>query len=282
MNKIIKGLIVCVIGVICMSELMSNTFVQASASKSNTEMNISSKKEIIYIGQKYKLRIDKDDTVGTGKSVKWKSSDKEIATVNQSGTVTGISEGVVTITAISKSDSKIRCSCEMKVQKFSNKKVSYKPIIVQNDSEQKLGYSVNKSIRRKMRDQNLLISTYSELQKLKKLIKKNYDYPELVLKQLKKYNRKFFCSKSLYYTNAAVIIPSKFEIIKVEKEMIKGKVVCSITVNDIYTPPSTSGPTTDIRGKSANNEYIVELKKKNIKDVERFRLIHKHITKYSD
>ncbi len=45
MNKINKGLIVFVIGVICISGLMSNTLVQASTSKRNTEMNISTKKE---------------------------------------------------------------------------------------------------------------------------------------------------------------------------------------------------------------------------------------------
>lgn len=74
---------------------------------------------IIQEGEKGKFRgsvIYSDDTVNT--ALKWSSSDTTIATVNQdSGEVSGVSAGVVTILAVSQRDSSKRISVTVTVRK---------------------------------------------------------------------------------------------------------------------------------------------------------------------
>jgi hypothetical protein len=74
---------------------------------------------IIQEGEKGKFRgsvIYSDDTVNT--ALKWSSSDTTIATVNQdSGEVSGVSPGVVTILAVSQRDSSKRVSVTVTVRK---------------------------------------------------------------------------------------------------------------------------------------------------------------------
>lgn len=74
---------------------------------------------IIQEGEKGKFRgsvIYSDDTVNT--ALKWSSSDTTIATVNQdSGEVSGVSAGVVTILAVSQRDASKRVSVTVTVRK---------------------------------------------------------------------------------------------------------------------------------------------------------------------
>lgn len=275
------------ITVICFSLFLQYTPTETKAApKKPKKIYTNVKKQKVYIGQKYRLKISKVRPTSASKKVKWKSSNKKVATVNKSGVVKGIKKGTATITATSKSNPTVKVSCKITVLKLSSKRVARKPIVVMNQ------YEKNNNIK----DQNLLISKYSELKQLKKMIKKNYDYPEKVLKKLNKYNKSFFKKKCFYYTKDSVMltrqyrhysadsvagsIRSYFSIGKVEKKIINGKVVCSITAtrnNIINEKPKlvddSKGPIkADYFEKiAASNEYIVEFNKKDIKDVDKFK-----------
>jgi predicted transcriptional regulator len=68
--------------------------VMAMAFTANAKPHISKKKATIYVGQATHLSV-----VGSSKKAKWSSSNKKVATVNQSGTVTGKKSGKAVVTA---------------------------------------------------------------------------------------------------------------------------------------------------------------------------------------
>lgn len=65
-----------------------------------------------------KLTVTVTPSDATNKTVKWSSSDKSVATVDQYGNVTGISRGTATITAVSADNSSKRDSCTVTVQQY--------------------------------------------------------------------------------------------------------------------------------------------------------------------
>ena len=64
------------------------------------------------VGQKYRLKVKKVKPNKATKKVKWKSSNKRIATVSNSGVVKAKRAGTVKITAISKKNKKAKASKE--------------------------------------------------------------------------------------------------------------------------------------------------------------------------
>ena len=52
-------------------------------------ITLSKKTQTVYIGQKYTLKVKAVTPQKADKDVKWKTSNKKIATVSQNGTVTG-------------------------------------------------------------------------------------------------------------------------------------------------------------------------------------------------
>ena len=71
------------------TDLSTTSVVQAASS-----IKISKKKKTLRVGDKYTLKI-----TGTSKKVKWKSSNKKVATVNSKGKVKAKKKGTATITA---------------------------------------------------------------------------------------------------------------------------------------------------------------------------------------
>ena len=71
------------------TDLSITPVVQAASS-----IKISKKKKTLRVGDKYTLKI-----TGTSKKVKWKSSNKKVATVNSKGKVKAKKKGTATITA---------------------------------------------------------------------------------------------------------------------------------------------------------------------------------------
>ncbi len=83
----------------------------------------------IYTTQQLKLKAVVLPADCSYKTVKWTTSDKEIATVSSKGVVTGVGAGTVTIKAISTFDRSIVASCKIKV----TKKVSVEGLTLNHD-----------------------------------------------------------------------------------------------------------------------------------------------------
>lgn len=108
MKRVKKFFIILMIIVMTMSSSPINIATQlnakepfsvvAQAAKAKTHLNKT--KKSIYIGKKYTLKLlDKKGKTITATKVKWKSSNKKIASVNKNGVVTGKKAGKAKITA---------------------------------------------------------------------------------------------------------------------------------------------------------------------------------------
>lgn len=82
-------------------------------------------------GKNADLKITVNPSNAVNKNVIWKSSDEEIAKVDNKGKVTGIKDGEVTITAVSEENEKITAECKVLVEttpvtgiKLNNKKLT--------------------------------------------------------------------------------------------------------------------------------------------------------------
>lgn len=82
-----------------------------------SSVTLSAHTKSIYIGKTTKLSVNVLPENATDKSVTWKSSDTKIAKVASDGTITGISEGKVTITAKS-NDGGISDKCTVTVKRI--------------------------------------------------------------------------------------------------------------------------------------------------------------------
>ncbi len=81
-----------------------------------TSVTIKTKSETILVGASKKLAVDVKPFDATNKKVTWSSSNSSVATVSQDGTVNGIKEGTVIISAASESNSEIKGECTVKIE----------------------------------------------------------------------------------------------------------------------------------------------------------------------
>lgn len=101
----------------CMTEEL---MVQA-APKKPVKITLDRKQASMSVGDTMKLKVKSVSPKGVSKSVKWKSSNKKIATVSGSGKVKAKKNGTVTITATSKANAKATAKCKIKVYKATKK-----------------------------------------------------------------------------------------------------------------------------------------------------------------
>ena len=106
MKKILSFLLVLVLGLV---------FVGCTEKDVKpTKVNVTGANEVL-VGATIKLEVEVLPADATDKSVTWESSDKAIATV-EAGTVKGVKEGTVTITATSKADSAVKGEIKVTVK----------------------------------------------------------------------------------------------------------------------------------------------------------------------
>ncbi len=110
-----KAVAICLIFAMCISYLPAMTMSSMAGEKQTITLNVKSKS--LTVGQKYQLSVGKVSHGNIGKEVKWKSSNSKVAEVSDKGKVSAKKAGTATITAVSKTNSKIKATCKIRVYK---------------------------------------------------------------------------------------------------------------------------------------------------------------------
>jgi len=102
--------------VFCLTLVMGFASVSVSAATKPTKLYLSATASTVDIGGKVTVKVSKAKPSKASKSVTWKSSNKQIATVSSKGVVTGKKKGTVKITATSKSNKKVKATKKITVK----------------------------------------------------------------------------------------------------------------------------------------------------------------------
>ena len=110
--KLLKKLLVVnfIVLTLLTMPIVSTNLNVTSTVQAASSIKISKKKKTLRVGDKYTLKI-----TGTSKKVKWKSSNKKVATVNSKGKVKAKKKGTATITA-KVGGKKYKCKITVKKQ----------------------------------------------------------------------------------------------------------------------------------------------------------------------
>lgn len=87
-----------------------------AAAKKATKITLNKTKATLYLKQSTTLKVKSVKPGNATKNVTWKSSNPKVATVNSKGKVTAKKAGKTTITAISKSNKKVKATCKVTVK----------------------------------------------------------------------------------------------------------------------------------------------------------------------
>lgn len=94
-----------------------NTMQVEAATKKPTAIKLNISKKTLYEGTTVTLKVKKVTPVKASSAVSWKTSNKRVATVTAKGKVTAKKVGTVKITAVSKSNKKVKAVCKITVKK---------------------------------------------------------------------------------------------------------------------------------------------------------------------
>lgn len=110
---------------LCVALSMAMASVTANAAtKKPKKIYLKATSTTVDIKGKVKVSVYKTKPSKANKSVKWKSSNKKVATVSKSGYVTGKKKGTVKITATSKKRKKVKKTIKIKVTNLKAKSVT--------------------------------------------------------------------------------------------------------------------------------------------------------------
>lgn len=110
---------------LCVALSMAMASVTANAAtKKPKKIYLKATSTTVDIKGKVKVSVKKVSPKKASKSVKWKSSNKKVATVSKSGYVTGKKKGTVKITATSKKSKKVKKTIKIKVRNLKAKSVT--------------------------------------------------------------------------------------------------------------------------------------------------------------
>lgn len=110
---------------LCVALSMAMASVTANAAtKKPKKFYLKATSTTVDIKGKVKVSVKKVSPKKASKSVKWKSSNKKVATVSKSGYVTGKKKGTVKITATSKKRKKVKKTIKIKVKDLKAKSVT--------------------------------------------------------------------------------------------------------------------------------------------------------------
>lgn len=123
----------------CMTVFVTPNTAEAAAPKTK-KITLSAKKQTLYVGKNFTLKVKKVTPKKASKKVTYKTSNKKVATVSKSGKVTGKKAGKAKITVISKANKKAKAVCQVTV------KQQIKSITVTNAPQGKITLDKGKTI----------------------------------------------------------------------------------------------------------------------------------------
>ena len=112
-REVKKVLVCCLILAMCICNLPVATITSQAAAKKATSIKLNATSKTLTVGQKYQLKVKKVKPSKASKSVTWKSSNNKVAKVSSKGKVTAKKAGKATITAISKTNKKVKATCKI-------------------------------------------------------------------------------------------------------------------------------------------------------------------------
>lgn len=114
-----------------------------------------------------------------------------------------------------------------------------------------------------------IIRSYKDLVKLRKYIKKNYNRPKQYLKKLNKYKKSYFKKKAIVFATENVDLNSKsYKCVSVVKENEK------LNLNVERLNLLKEGQSTTCEIVYGAKTYILEVRKKKIKNIKKVRIVH--------
>lgn len=114
MRKTIKKSLAVVLSAAMLLSVASVAPAAQAAPKAK-KITLSAKSKKLKIGQKVTLKVKKVTPAKAKKTVTWKTNKKKVATVSQKGVVKAVGAGTANITAVSKSNKKVKAVCKVTV-----------------------------------------------------------------------------------------------------------------------------------------------------------------------
>ncbi len=183
-------------------------FIFLNTTEANAQkMQITAPTKTIYVKQKVKMKVA---PASMGAKVKWKTSDKKIASVTSNGTVIGKKAGKAKIYAISSKNRKTKAVCIIRVNKFKERKLSAVCSVVPSGQGDFLPQGTAFKV----------FQSQEELAGYLKSKKKTGSYPQLE-QSLKKYQKNYFDKKSLcilYLTSGSASLPVRAKEISLKQD----------------------------------------------------------------
>ncbi len=125
---------------VCGSVFIEPSNVQAAAKA--TKITLSAKKKTLYVGKSFTLKVKSVQPQNASKKVTYKSSNKNVASVNTKGKVTAKSIGNATITVTSKTNKKAKAKCKITVAQGVTDIQTASTLVMQKKKSVKLHFGI--------------------------------------------------------------------------------------------------------------------------------------------
>ncbi|MCI8634245.1 MAG: MBL fold metallo-hydrolase [Eubacterium sp.] len=125
---------------VCGSVFIEPPNVQAAAKA--TKITLSAKKKTLYVGKSFTLKVKSVQPQNASKKVTYKSSNKNVASVNTKGKVTAKSIGNATITVTSKANKKAKAKCKITVAQGVTDIQTASTLVMQKKKSVKLHFGI--------------------------------------------------------------------------------------------------------------------------------------------
>lgn len=125
---------------VCGSVFIEPSNVQAAAKA--TKITLSAKKKTLYVGKSFTLKVKSVQPQNASKKVTYKSSNKNVASVNTKGKVTAKSIGNATITVTSKANKKAKAKCKITVAQGVTDIQTASTLVMQKKKSVKLHFGI--------------------------------------------------------------------------------------------------------------------------------------------
>lgn len=232
----------------------------------------------LYVGQNKQLDVKSVSPKNASKSVKWQSSNKSVVTVSSKGKIKAIKNGTATVTAISKYNSKVKAKCKVVVKTYKNTKPKFKNRIISTELDGVMRnsyYNAQKITSQTKESKTVFIESYEDLKEYKTFVKKNYLNNSQILKQLNKYGKSYFKTRSLVCNNAAFWDHSNryeysVDYVETKVSVVNGKITAVINVNKRSLMLPDHEYTTDC--SFYYKTTFVSFDKKDIKKVQSYKV----------